>query len=444
MQNFNNKNQINYKNTKKAWCAVLSSSLFFFYAFINMTCFNGLSQPLMDALNVSSLSISHLSAMYFYANILFLIPAGIILDKFSIRKVILFVMPISIASTYLFSLTHSYNIACVMRFIMGITSTFCLLSSAKLTGDWLSEKYAARAISLVVTIAMLGGVFAQQMPSIMFFISKIFNNNIFNNNIYSATYNWQDLLKTISIIGIICYVIMFLLLKDAPNLKSNRDLNSENQNLNNNKNGWIFALKNKQNYLLGFLTNFLSTPIMILGALWGSSYLTEVKHMSISAAHSCCSLLFIGLIIGSPFFGWASDILKNRKTPIIYGVIGSIISVLMIIYSNNYADNNLTNILMPFLFLLLGFFTASQVISYAIIIEVNPPEYCAFSESIASTIIMSSGAIFQPLFGYIITHGSYKEAMMIFPIVFVLCLFICFWIKTGKSREFRGLNQLSR
>ena len=50
-----------------------------------------------------------------------------------------------------------------------------------------------------------------------------------------------------------------------------------------------------------------------------------------------------------------SDILKNRKTPIIYGVIGSIISVLMIIYSNNYADNNLTNILMPVLFLLLGF-----------------------------------------------------------------------------------------
>ena len=433
--NFNNKNQINHKNTRKAWCAVLSSSLFFFYAFINMTCFNGLSQPLMDALNVSSLSISHLSAMYFYANILFLIPAGIILDKFSIRKVILFVMPISIASTYLFSLTHSYHIACVMRFIMGITSTFCLLSSAKLTGDWLSEKYAARAISLVVTIAMLGGVFAQQMPSIMFFISKIFNNNI-----YSATYNWQDLLKIISIIGIICYVIIFLLLKDAPSFKSNKDLNNS-KNINKiKKNGWIFALKNKQNYLLGFLTNFLSTPIMILGALWGSSYLTEVKHMSISAAHSCCSLLFIGLIIGSPFFGWASDILKNRKTPIIYGVIGSIISVLMIIYSNNYADNNLTNILMPVLFLLLGFFTASQVISYAIIIEVNPPEYCAFSESIASTIIMSSGAIFQPLFGYLITHGSYKESMMIFPIVFVLSLFICFWIKTEKSREF---NQLS-
>ena len=411
MQEFIKNNNLNHKNSIKAWCSVLSSSLFFFYAFINMTCFNGLSKPLMNALSVSSLSISHLSAMYFYANILFLVPAGIILDKFSIRKVILFIMPISITSTYLFSLTHSYHIACVMRFIMGATSTFCLLSSVKLTADWLSEKYAARAISLVVTVAMLGGVFAQQIPSIIILVS--------NNSIY----NWQDLLKIISVIGIICYMIISFLLKDAP--KANIKSNIKNNNIKNN--GWIFALKNKQNYLLGFLTNFLSTPIMILGALWGSSYLTETKHISQHSAQVCCSLLFIGLIIGSPFFGWASDILKDRKTPIIYGIVGSIISVLMIIFINNY-----TNILMPALFLLLGFFTASQVISYAIIIEVNPPEYCAFSESIAATIIMSSGAIFQPLFGYLLTHGSYKEAMLIFPIVFTLCLFICYFLKSGK------------
>ena len=110
----------NKKNSIKAWISILSSSLFFFYAFINMTCFNAINKPLMKALQVSSLEISHLSAMYFYANIIFLIPAGLILDKFSIRKIILIIMPISIVSTFIFSLTHSYQIACIMRFIMGI------------------------------------------------------------------------------------------------------------------------------------------------------------------------------------------------------------------------------------------------------------------------------------------------------------------------------------
>ena len=105
MQEIQNTTCLNNKKTSiTAWISILSSSLFFFYAFLNMTCFNAINKPLMGALNVSSLEISHLSAMYFYANIIFLIPAGLILDKFSIRKIILIIMPISIASTFIFSL----------------------------------------------------------------------------------------------------------------------------------------------------------------------------------------------------------------------------------------------------------------------------------------------------------------------------------------------------
>ena len=408
----------NKKTSITAWISILSSSLFFFYAFINMTCFNAINKSLMSSLHVSSLEISQLSAMYFYANIIFLIPAGLILDKYSIRKIFLIIMPISIASTFIFSLTHSYQIACIMRFIMGITSTFCLLGSVKLTSNWLEDKYAARAISIIVTIAMLGGVLAQQIPSII-----------------PKQYNWQDLLKIISLIGVICYFIIYILLKDAPIYKSS--------NNKSKKHAWIFALKNKQNYLLGFLTNFLSTPIMILGALWGSSYLIETKHLSANSAQNCCSLLFIGLIIGSPVFGWISDIFKSRKKPIIYGIIGALITVILIIEDNSYQ----TRILMPLLFFSLGFFTSCQVISYAIIIEVNPPEQCAFSESIASTIIMSSGAIFQPLFGYIlslnmnINRNNYQQAMIIFPAVFSLCLIICFFIKIKKTKNFKIIQE---
>jgi MFS family permease len=402
-------NKLTGFDSLQAWLVIFSAALFFLYAFINMTCFNGLNPQLMQAFKVSALSISQLSAMYFYANILFLIPAGILLDKFSPRRLILIIMPISVISTFIFSSTHDYHIACIMRFIMGATSTFCLLSAAKLTSQWLSPKFAARAISLVVTIAMIGGVLAQQLPNLM-----------------PANSNWQDLLKVISALGLGLYLIIFLTIKDMPNNNPNKKSNISHQT-QNTKTGWLFALKNNQNYLLGFLTNFLSTPIMILGALWGVGYLTEVKGLSTHNAQLCCSLLFIGMIVGSPFFGWISDFLKSRKKPIIFGILGSIITITLIM-----TDHYQTNIFMPVLLFMLGFFTACQVISYAIIIEVNPPEYCAFSESIASTIIMSSGAIFQPLFGYLLTQGAfhnYKLAMLIFPVVFVLCLIICFWIK---------------
>ena len=393
-----------YDNTNffTAWVSILSSSLFFFYVFLNMTSFNTINKQLINFYNVSSFEMSHLSAMYFYANIFFLIPAGIILDKISIRKIILFIMPISIFSTLAFSYSRSYEIACIMRFIMGITSTFSLLSSVKLTASWLEEKYAARAISICITIGMLGAVLAQQ---IIFLIPQ--------------EYNWQDLLKIICVIGCACYILIYFYLQDAPSF-------SQDKSYNSNKKAWIFALTNKQNYLLGFLTNFLSTPAIILGALWGTSYLTDSKNLSTHLSQNCCSLLFIGLIIGSPFFGWVSDTIQSRKKPIIYGVIGSILTIFLIIKTRNY---------MPILFFSLGFFTSCQVITYAIIIEANPPEYCALSESIASTIIMSSGAIFQPLFGYLVNSSmnGYKDAMVIFPIVFGLCLVICFYVKRSST-----------
>ena len=84
---------------------------------------------------------------------------------------------------------------------MGVTSTFCLLSAAKLVSKWLSPNYAARAISLVVTIAMVGGVLAQQLPSLM-----------------PVNSNWRYLLEFICFLGLFFYFIIFLFLKDRPKL----------------------------------------------------------------------------------------------------------------------------------------------------------------------------------------------------------------------------------
>ena len=406
----------NLKDSPKAWTVICCAALFFLYTFINMTCFNGINSQLISAFNVSAVDISHLSAMYFYANILFLIPAGILLDKFSIRRLMLIIMPISIASTFIFAHTHNYYFACIVRFIMGVASTFCLLSCAKLTAQWMSPKFAGRAMSIAVTIAMFGGVIAQQLPLLM---PVIMHKNA----------NWSDLLTLISILGVCFYILIFLFVQDYPVTKSN---SNSNLNHNNKTNSWSAALLNKQNYLLGFLTNFLSTPIMILGSLWGVRYLTETKLLDNHQATLCCSLLFIGMIIGSPFFGWISDYIKNRKKPLYFGIVGSLAIISIII-----TDRSQAAILMPILFFALGFLTSAQVLTYTMIIELNPPENCAFSESIASTIIMSSGAIFQPLFGYLLSHNAiltnvssniivnnhnYFQAMLIFPIVFVISI----------------------
>ena len=90
----------------------------------------------MREFSLSAGQISQLSAIYFIANVIFLFPAGSILDRFSTRKVILTSMSICIAGTFLFSLSTSLFIAGCARFFTGIGSAFCFLSCIRLASRW--------------------------------------------------------------------------------------------------------------------------------------------------------------------------------------------------------------------------------------------------------------------------------------------------------------------
>ena len=99
------------------------------------------------------------------------------------------------------------------------------------------------------------------------------------------------------------------------------------------------------------------------------------------------------------------------------------------------------------LFFLLGFFSASQVVAYPLIAELNPRHLIASSEGISATIIMSCGALFQPLFGYILHHShhahhgvlahytamDYRHAMWILPIAFIVCLGLSLFLKESHA-----------
>ncbi len=81
------------------WLVVFSAALFFFYEFIQMNMTSSLAPYLMQSFNIDATHLGNLSATYFYSTILFLLPAGQILDRVSTRKVILTALMICILGT---------------------------------------------------------------------------------------------------------------------------------------------------------------------------------------------------------------------------------------------------------------------------------------------------------------------------------------------------------
>lgn len=411
---------------KKAqpYIVVFAAALFFLFEFINMNSFNALNLQLRQAFHAQALQISNLSAMYFYANVIFLIPAGLLLDRISTRLLLTIAMSVCVVATFVFASTNQLWVAQLCRFLTGMGSTFCLLSCSLLTSRWIQPRYAALVMGLAVTMAMLGGMLAQQMTNLTDYLGS-----------------WRLAISAVGGLGVVFLALVVLLVKDAP---AEFSLSQTHQKYPEGFwRNFGLALGNIQNWLAGIYTNFLSIPVIVLGALWGKEYLHRVKGLSNAHAAVVASMIFLGMIVGSPLSGWISDRLKRRKMPMILGAILTLITVLVIIYVQPLSYTQLVS-----LFFLLGLFSGAQVISYALVIESNPLHITASSTALAATLIMASGAIFQPLFGYLLEHfgthslvngtaiyhaDAYHAAMMILPITFVASIIIALLLKETQA-----------
>ncbi len=115
----------------------------------------------MHDFSITASQLGFLSATYFYADVIFLLFAGILVDRFSVRTIMLTAMAMVVVATFIFALSHTLTLAAVSHFVAGIGNAFCFLSAIKLASRWFPSHRLAFVIGIIVTIAMLGGVVAQ-------------------------------------------------------------------------------------------------------------------------------------------------------------------------------------------------------------------------------------------------------------------------------------------
>ncbi|WP_342227614.1 MFS transporter [Rickettsiella endosymbiont of Rhagonycha lignosa] len=418
------------------WLVCLSAALFFFYEFIQMGMFNSISQELMHDFSINASQLGFLSATYFYADVIFLLFAGILVDRFSIRIIILSAMVMVVLSTILFSLSRSFEIAAFSHFIAGIGNAFCFLSCIKLATRWFSSQRLALVIGIIITIAMAGGIVAQTPFALVV-----------------HALGWRTAVMMNAGLGIFITLLVYFFVYDYPK-------HQLSQKMAENKAGKpisviksiSLSLQNKQNTLAGIYTCLLNLPIILLGALWGTLYLTQVHHLEKTRASLVATMIFLGTIIGSPLLGWFSDFIGRRRLLMIIGAMFSLLVLLIIMFTPVLHYYTLL-----ILFLLLGFFTSTQIISYPLIAESNPRHLTGTSTSLASILIMGGGAVFQPLFGWLIdlhwdqtflqgapfySPGNYRYGMAIMPIAFLVSLLAACCLRETFCQPFIRENNL--
>ncbi len=411
------------------WLVCLCGSLFFFYEFIQMNMLNSIGSYLAGEFKIDATQLGLLSAWYFYANLMCIPLAGILLDRFSTRLIILVAMFICTLGTLFFSLSHTLFLSAACRFFTGMGSAFCLLSAVRLASRWFEPRRMALMTGLSVTMAMLGGVVAQTPLTLL-----------------AQYFGWRHSLWFDVVLGVLICGVIFRYVRDYPE-GSEAKHNEEQVTLKNM--GFFQAQKiafgNFRNWLSGLFTCFLNLPITLLGALWGNTYLQTVYHLTPTHASYVTTMIFLGTVVGSPTSGWISDRLGLRKRPMIIGACLALFTILTIIFLPKFSIPVLL-----VLFFCLGLFSSVQIISYPLVSELSPRILTATSVSVVSFTCIGGYALFQPLFGRIMDwhwhHGQmlngvpvysptdYQFAMWILPVTFAIAILCTLFLKESYCK----------
>lgn len=405
------------------WAIIIISAITLVYKYIMQVSPSVMTNELMRAFHVYGTGLGNLAATFFYTYLVTQFFVGALLDKFSIRFLTAFALAISAIGTYAFAYADTLTFAFISRALMGIGTGFFTVSYMKLAANWFVPQQFALISGLLATATMVGAIFGE--APLAWLITH---------------HGWRYAIMVTAWFGIITTVLYAFVVRDHP--KNKLAVKSK----------YVITLKDvvkiftkKQNWILTLYSGITFSPLAAFGGLWGTPFLKEAHHLSLTDAASLISLVFVGLAIGGPFFGYISDCLQNRIHIMLVGVIVSLIAIVLIIYLN------ITPIwFLGILLFFFGFGTGAFMLGFVIGKEINDIALTATVIAIINTGDAVFGAFTEPLIGGFLDAGwkgkiingthcfgvnDFHKAFLLLPCYLVVAIILILFIRDLKHKQ---------
>lgn len=398
---------------------VLAAS-FYLYEYILQVAPSVMAEPMMRAFHVSAKGFGVISAFYFYAYAPMQLPAGLLFDRYGPRRLMTYALILCALGSIFFASTDALWTAALGRFCIGMGSAFSFIGVLVLVSRWFQPSYFALLAGTTQLMASVGAIFGE-VP-----LAELVNQ-----------VGWRNASFILAFIGFFLAGLIWRVIRDYPLPPKTQPIppkwHDEWRRL-------IRVLRRKSTWIIGMYAFSVWTPIAVFGALWGVPFLQQRYGISVVAASGLCSMIWIGVGIGSPLLGWLSDRWHNRRLALWLSSACGLVAALMVLYMTDLP----MFAMYPVLFL-FGMGASGQTVSFAVVNDLTPPELVGTASGFNNLSVLVGGAIFQPLVGvaldcyggYQITNGvvsysiaSYQHALIVLPLCFALgCLVVIFGLR---------------
>lgn len=386
------------------WIFWSLGALFYAYEFFHRVAPGVLTTHLRESLLVDDKQLGLIGAMYLCSYGLFQLPAGLLIDKYGPKKLLVLASLIVSIGSFLFAYADHYYIAYISRFLIGAGSAFAFVGCLKIGAMWLTVNSFPLVVGLTNFCGTLGALSGGAPFSMLV-------ENI----------GWERALTNISLLGI---VITLLLLFVLPNHQTNNSTEHSNTPISL-IDSLIFILKSKQTWLLSFFGSCLVIPIAALPEMWGPEYLVVAYSLPKTTAAAITHMIFVGTAIGGPLIGFIATRVKNVISIMLPATIGALLLLSVFLYM----PNTQLTYFYPILFF-YGILTANMLLVFSLIEQDYPEKVQGAAIGFVNMIIMLSGGLSQYGVGWLLDRfrsqhegiyllSDYHKALSILP----FCLF---------------------
>ncbi|MFA8449654.1 MAG: MFS transporter [Bacteroidales bacterium] len=387
------------------WMMWFIAALFYALDYFQHTAPSVLIKPIANSAGISFIDVADIMSLYFPVYAISQIPAGYILDKYGVRRILAIACVVVSAGLGLMTLPEVGSLV-VGRILIAIGSAFAFLGALKTASASLSARAFPVAVGLTNTIGVLGGILGQ--PFLNFLIMK---------------FDWIKASLYIVFFGLILAVFIFMFLR-IKKVKHVEAVKLDYRSIYRDKKIWFLAI---------YAGIMVGTIVNAFGELYGVSFLEDAFRLTSEKASLISSTVFIGIAVGGPLHGFIAKKFKGNHTWMIIANIGSIVSFSLIVLSALVA---IPYFVLFALYFLTGFFVSSMLLAFSVARSDYPKQIHGAIFALVNMVIGVSGFVFQFMLGKMLKlflgdYGAhlkniaYVKGLLILLIPLLISMFLC-------------------
>jgi predicted MFS family arabinose efflux permease len=339
----------------------LSITLFYCYQYILRTIPNIIMQDIMQKYGIGAGEFGSFAGIYYIGYIAVHIPVGILLTRFGAKKILPLFITLTAIGIAPLVYSDNWNLVVLGRLCTGIGASAAAVGALQIFRIIYPEKFST-ILGLTVLCGLITAVYVTAP------LDLIIHNIGFDNTV-----------NLILLLGVTIAIFAYMLM---PNLESS-----------GNNNG-IFAdlksvLMNPVLIITSLAAGLMVGPMEGFADAWGSAFMISIYKLDKSIADYFSLSIYTGMAMGCVILPYIADKTKMTITLTIFSALSMALCFFLLI------SGQIEEKYLYYLCILIGIFSAYQVIIIAKITTYASIKLSGLAASVANMFIMGFGWFFH-------------------------------------------------